>query len=609
MRGENWRFWLPVVLLAGFAAYSAQKLVRAHIDPKVSAPDYVFTRKLTAPRGAIYSCKGKGYPFAKSVPYWEYALDPVALTNALVRPRGEKRPRAKEAIVRTIADALGLEYQKVLRMANAAPRRGYRDQFLALSSDPNAHRTLADSSLVAGVAIHDTQVRQYLHGRRLSHVLGSVNAEYVGSAGVELRFDRELTGTPGTIQGMRDARGRELYDKRQVSIDPIPGADVYLTIDHNIQFEAEDALKWGVAEFGAASGWCIVMGAKTGAVLAMASLPDFEPLAFGRTPDDAKLNRAVAFNYEPGSVMKTITVAAAVDAGFVRPTSFYRTNRDDPNYYRLPGDGSHKWEPTMTIRDALVHSSNIVIGKLAYDFGPRRLYEYLKKFGFGAKTGIELPGEQFGILPNPHKRAWDKASQSRAGIGQFVAVTAIQLAGAYQAIANDGVRMRPHVVDRVVRADGSEAYRSVPTPVGRPISAAAARATREMMLDVASPRGTARRAAIRGYSVAGKTGTAQKQIPGGRGYYPGLYRATFCGIVPAGDPELVVLVTLDFEARTRFHQGGNSAGPVFRRVATAALRYLMVPPDRPEELEEADDADAFADMMEERGRRQGDLLD
>lgn len=609
MRGENWRFWLPVVLLAGFAAYSAQKLVRAHIDPKVSAPDYVFTRKLTAPRGAIYSCKGKGYPFAKSVPYWEYALDPVALTNALVRPRGEKRPRAKEAIVRTIADALGLEYQKVLRMANAAPRRGYRDQFLALSSDPNAHRTLADSSLVAGVAIHDTQVRQYLHGRRLSHVLGSVNAEYVGSAGVELRFDRELTGTPGTIQGMRDARGRELYDKRQVSIDPIPGADVYLTIDHNIQFEAEDALKWGVAEFGAASGWCIVMGAKTGAVLAMASLPDFEPLAFGRTPDDAKLNRAVAFNYEPGSVMKTITVAAAVDAGFVRPTSFYRTNRDDPNYYRLPGDGSHKWEPTMTIRDALVHSSNIVIGKLAYDFGPRRLYEYLKKFGFGAKTGIELPGEQFGILPNPHKRAWDKASQSRAGIGQFVAVTAIQLAGAYQAIANDGVRMRPHVVDRVVRADGSEAYRSVPTPVGRTISTAAARATREMMLDVASPRGTARRAAIRGYSVAGKTGTAQKQIPGGRGYYPGLYRATFCGIVPAGDPELVVLVTLDFEARTRFHQGGNSAGPVFKRVATAALRYLMVPPDRPEELEEADDADAFADMMEERGRRQGDLLD
>lgn len=609
MRGENWRFWLPVALLAGFAAYSAQKLVRAHLDPKVSAPDYVFTRTLTAPRGGIYSCKGKGYPFAKSVPYWEYALDPVALTNALVRPKGEKRPRAKEAIVRTVADALGLEYRKVLRMANAAPRRGWRDQFLALSSDPNAHRTLADSRLVAGVAIHDVQVRQYLHGRRLAHVLGSVNDEGVGSAGVELRFDRELTGTPGTIQGMRDARGRELYDKRQVSIDPIPGADVYLTIDHNVQFEAEDALKWGVAEFGAASGWCLVMGAKTGAVLAMASLPDFEPLAFGRTPDDAKLNRAVAFNYEPGSVMKTITAAAAVDAGFVRPDSVYRTNRDDPNYYRLPGDGSHAWEPTMTVKDALVHSSNIVIGKLAYDFGPKRLFDAFRKFGFGAKTGIELPGEQFGILPNPHRRAWDKASQSRAGIGQFVAVTAIQLAGAYQAIANDGLRMRPYVVDRVVRADGTVAYRGEPTPAGRAISAEAARATREMLLDVATPKGTARRAAIRGYSVAGKTGTAQKQLPGGRGYAPDLYRATFVGIVPAKDPELVVLVTLDFDARTRYHQGGNSAGPVFKRIATTALRYLMVPPDRPDELEDTDGEDPLADMMEERGRRQGDLLD
>ena len=609
MRGENWRFWVPVAGLALFALYSSQKLVRAHLDPTVSAPDYVFTRKLAAPRGTIYSSRGREYPFAKSVPYWTYSLDPVALTNAMVRPKGERRPRTRESIVRTIADALGLDYQKVLGMANAAPRPGYRDQFLALSSDPNSHRTLADSSIVAGVAIRETQVRQYLHGRRLSHVLGSVNAEGVGSAGVEQRFNGALTGTPGTIQGMRDARGRELYDKRQVSIAPIAGADVFLTIDHNIQFEAEDSLAWGIREYGAGSGWCIVMGAKTGVVLAMAALPDFDPVAFGRAPDDAKLNRAVAFNYEPGSVMKTITVAAAVDAGFVRPDSLYRTNRDDPGYYRLPGDGSHVWSPTMSVRDALVHSSNIVIGKLAYDFGPMRLFDAMRAFGFGSKTGIELPGEQSGILPDPRRRIWDKASQSRAGIGQFVAVTAIQLAGAYQAIANDGVRMRPYVVDRVVRSDGSEAYRSVPTPVGRPISAKTARTMREMMVDVASPRGTARRAAIRGYSIAGKTGTAQKQLPGGRGYAPGLYRATFCGIVPASDPELVVLVTLDFDARAKYHQGGNSAAPVFRRIATTALRYLMIPPDRPEELEEADESDLLADRMEERARRGGDLLD
>ena len=602
MRGETWRFWLPVACLAAFAAYSSQKLIRAHITPEMGAPDYDFSRQILARRGSIFSSYGRNYPFVKSVPYWEYCLDPVTLTNGTVRPRGEKRARTREAIVKTVADALGLEYRRVLAMANAAPRRGYRNQFLALSSDPYTYRTLADSSLVRGVAISEKQVRQYLHGRRLSHVLGSVNADSVGSCGIEQRYNRDLSGTPGTVHGMRDAKGRELYDKRKVSIDPIPGADIFLTIDHNIQFEVEDSLKWGVREFGAGSGWCIVMDSRTGAVLAMASLPDFDPLTFGRASDSAKLNRAVAFNYEPGSVMKVITVASAIDAGFTTPNRVYRTNRDDPNYYRLPGDPGHVWDPTMTIKDAIVHSSNIVIGKLGYDFGPKRLFAYMRKFGFGEKTGIELPGEQFGILPDPNKKMWDKASQSRAGIGQYASVTAIQLCSAYQSIANDGMRMKPYIVDRVVASNGAEMYRHSPKPLGRTISAATAKTMREIMLDVASPKGTARRAAIRGYSIAGKTGTAQKAIEGGKGYWPGLYRATFCGIVPAGDPRLVVLVTLDFDKKTLYHQGGNSAGPVFKRVATAALRYLMIPPDRPDELDDSVE-DAYDLSLEERTKR------
>ena len=606
MRGENWRFWLPVLLLFLFSAYSATTLVRAHLDPEVHATNYGFTRELQARRGSIYSCYGSDYPLVKSVPYWEYSLDPVALTNSLVRPKGEKLPRTREAIVRTIANALKLEYKRVLAMANTGPKKGYRNQFLSLSSDPKAHGILANSKLVAGVAIHEQQVRQYLLGRHLSHVLGSVNAEHCGSAGLEQRFNAELTGTPGTIQGMRDARNNELYDKRKVSIDPIPGADLYLTIDHNIQFEAEEALKWGITEYGAASGWCIVMDSRTGAILAMASRPDFEPLAFGSASDEEKINRAVAFVYEPGSVMKVITAAAAIDAGFIRPDSIYRTNRDDPNYYKLPGDGSHKWEPTMTVRDAIVHSSNIVIGKLGYDFGPIRLYAYMKKFGFGEKTGIDLPGEQYGILPNPHKKIWDKASQSRAAIGQFVAVTGIQLVSAYQAIANNGLRMKPYVVDRIVEADGIERYRHEPQILGRPISSATARTMRQVMLDVASPKGTARRAAIRGYSVAGKTGTAQKSKNGR--YLDGLYRASFCGIVPATVPRIVVLVTLDFDQRTKFHQGGNSAGPVFKRISLAAIRYLMIQPDRPSELLEYTD-DEFDKVMEERGEKYGIMHD
>ena len=600
MRGERFRFWTPVFLLTLLAVYLGQQLIRSHVDPEVSAPDYYFTRELNGRRGSIYDSFGKSYPLVKSVPFWEYHLDPVALTNAVVRRRGEP-PRPKAAIVKTIADALKLDFKTVLKMSENVKKRY---QYLAMSSDPDAHRVLADSKLVAGVSIEDHQVRQYLHGRRLSHVIGSVNAEHVGSAGIELRFNRDLTGVPGKIRGMKDARGRELYDKRITSIDPIPGADVYLTVDHNIQYEAETALAWGLKEFTAGSGWCVVMDSSTGAVLAMASLPDFDPLRFGSTPDAAKLNRVTNFTYEPGSAMKVITASAGIDCGLVSPSTTYNTRRDDPNYYRLPGDGTHVWEPRMSIADAVVHSSNIVIGKLGVDLGPQRLWTYMKAFGFGERTGIELPGEECGILP--FWKRWDKVKWSRAPIGQGVSVTAIQLASAYQAIANNGVRMQPYIVDRVVAANGKELYRHSPVPVGHPVKASTARQMRNLMQGVASPQGTARRAAIRGYSVAGKTGTAQKVI-GGR-YSDHLYRATFCGIVPAVDPKLVVLVTLDFDERTKFHQGGNSAAPVFRRLTTAALRYLMVPPDKPDELDDADDEDELDQIMEERARKCGNRL-
>lgn len=606
MRGENWRFWLPVSLLAVLYLYSGQKLVRSHVDPDVTAPNYYFDAEVPARRGSIYSAYGAEYPLVKSVPCWEYHFDPVALTNAVaagtVRRKGEPvRPR--DAVLKTISDALKAENSSLTfaKLKKMAENTSNRYQYLALSSDPDMHRTLADSSLVAGVAIRERQVRQYLNGRSLSHVLGSLNAEMVGSAGIELKYNKLLSGTPGTVRGMRDAFRRELYDKRIISIAPKPGSDIHLTIEPNVQFWTENALKAGLREYGAGSGWAIVMDAETGAIYAMASYPDFDPVNYGRTTDSQKMNRAIAFNYEPGSVMKVITAAAAIDSNPRRygPGTRFNTNRADPAYYKLPGDAGHVWEATMSLKDAIVHSSNIVMGKVAYDLGPYTMFKYMKKFGFGEKTGIELPGEQFGILRNPHKQMWDKASWSRAGIGQFVAVTAIQLVSAYQAIANNGVRMKPYLVSRIVGPDGEETYRRNPEAIGRVVSAETARTVRKMMLDVASPAGTARRAAIRGYSIAGKTGTAQKPIPGGKGYMPGLYRASFCGIVPASDPRLVILTTLDFDERAKFHQGGNSAGPVFKRIALSAIRYLGVQPDKPDELE-GQEEDEFDKMLEER---------
>ena len=597
MRGENWRFWVPVVLLLAFAGYSTQKLIRAHVDPDVADIDYTFERDLPGCRGTIYDSFGRSYPLAKSVPIWEYRMDPVALTNRVVRRKGEE-PRTRGQIADTIAEALGIDRIKVRKMAlNTANRY----QFVAISSDPVAHEKLCDSTRVAGLRIEDTEVRQYLHGRLLSHVLGSVNAENVGSAGIELRYNRDLTGVPGKIRGMKDARGHEIYDRRIETISPLPGADIYLTVDHNIQYEVESALKWGMEEFGAASGWCVVMNPATGAILALASRPDFDPLAFGRAPDAAKVNRVTNFTYEPGSVMKVITVAGAIDMGLVRADTKYPTNRNDERYSRLPGDGSHVWEPMMTVGDAVVHSSNIVVGKIGSDMGPKNLWTYMTRFGFGAKTGIELPGEEFGIIRDWRK--WDKATWSRAPIGQGVSVTAIQMCSAYQAIANDGLRMKPYIVEKILNHKGEEVYRHTPTPAGRPIKESTAREMRKIMLGVASPAGTARRAAIRGYSVAGKTGTAQKVVDGR--YSDSLFRATFCGMVPASDPKLVILVTLDFDEKRKFHQGGNSSGPVFRRIAIGALRYLMIPPDKPEELSDFDDDDEYDRIMEERAQKIG----
>ena len=581
---DKLRFWLPLILLVAFGFYTSYSLVRAHIDAEVQGLTYDFERELKAPRGAIFDVNGD--TLAQSVPIWEYHLDPVDLTNRVVRPSRKDPPRTRKQIVTTIANALNADPARIAEMAENTKKRY---QPLGASTDIDAHAILADSRYVSGVIINDSQVRQYPGRRSLCHVLGAVNFDFDGVAGVEQSCAKWLVGTSGTIRGKRDALGRELYDRREISIDPVQGADVYLTIDRNIQREVEVELAKGIEEFGAGSGWCIVMNAKTGAILAMASAPDFDPRMFNKATDRNRLNRAVAFTYEPGSVMKVITVATAIDQDFIKPDSLYTTNQNDDRYYRLPGDAGHVWEPKMTVTDAIVHSSNIVIGKLGCDLGPKRVYEGMRRFGFGERTGIELPGEEVGILYDPNRKMWDKATWSRAAIGQAFAVTAIQLISAYQAIANDGVRMKPHLIDRVVAADGLVLMKNEPQPVNRVIRESTAKKVREMMRGVAAPGGTARRAAMKGYSVAGKTGTAQKSA-GRAGYLPGQYRATFCGMVPATHPEIVVLVTLDFDQRRTYHQGGNSSGPVFRRIATKAMRYLMIPKDLPD-----DDVDIFED--------------
>ena len=585
---ETQRFFITVGLLLVVALELAGRLVFRHCDliaKKPEPPNYSFTRDTQGLRGAIYPSNRGSAPFARSVPVWVYHVDPTAVTL---------KRHSRADVARTVASALQLPYEKVW---DAYCRIDSRYVYLTMSSDTDANKVLSDASKVSGLRADEIQVRRYPQGRRLSHVLGFVSKDptnSIGAAGIEMRYERYLRGVPGKIEGEVDARRRELYNRRVVSTDPRPGCDVYLTIDQNLQYEVETALAKGVEKARAQAGWAIVLQVKTGAVLAMASLPDYEPETYNRSTSETKKNLAVCEIYEPGSVMKTITACAALDCGIATPTTTYSSNRNDSRYYRLPSD-SHGMDPIMTVGEALVHSCNVVYGKIGVDLGPKRLWTYMNAFGLGTKTGIDLPGEEFGILPKYEK--WDKVKWSRAPIGQGVAVTGIQLAAAYSAIANDGELLRPYVVEKVVSADEGVLYRHVRDVRGHPIKPQTARQVREMMLGVAKKGGTARRAAVLGYSVAGKTGTAQMKE--GRGYSAVNFNASFVGIVPASRPELVILVTLQKPFNCRSwklsqetgiplynHQGGVCAAPVFRRIAWNAMKYLEIHPDRPEEMTE-----------------------
>ena len=590
---EKRRFWSLIVCLIACAGIVGYRLVVVHlrlVEINVRDPRYSFSREIPGLRGGIYTEAGGRQPFAFSLPVWEYHVDPQSVN---LKPKSSKqKPHTREGVVQTVAAALKMDVEKVRA---AFWRTDSRYVYLCTAYDDAAYGVLTNASRVSGLVIDDRQERRYPQGSLLSHVVGYVSRDPdnpVGAGGVEMRYERYLKGKSGRVTGMWDARKREIRERRVVDVDPTPGANVYLTIDHNVQAVVEQALRDGFTNCQARAGWAIVLDARKGAVLAMATYPTFAPENYSKVSDLVKKNRCISENLEPGSVMKTITACAVLNEKMVSPDTMISTERNDPDYYRLPGD-SHKMDPMLSVREGLVHSSNVVYGKLGYRLGPHRLWNYLKAFGFGKKTGIDLPGEECGIVPDWRK--WDKASWSRAPIGQFVAVTPIQMAVAYGAIANGGRLMKPYVVDRIVSPDGEVIFRNEPEEVGRPITAETARRVREMMLGVARAGGTARRAAVKGYSVAGKTGTAQMKE--GKGYSKVNYNATFIGIVPATDPAFVVLVTYQqpehcssfkYHEQTGLplynHQGGVCAAPVFSRIAATVSRYLGVEPDKPEEL-------------------------
>ena len=600
-KNEAFRVALPILLILGMAIAVGARLTMLHLDlvtNKPKTPGYVFHRITQGTRGSIYS--STGVPLAKTMTIWDYYIDAKAASQDPVNPKKAIDPAKRMANIKRISETLGIPLMKVM---DAFARVGNRHVRLTTSDDSDAHDVLfpSDPKLrkkrIYGLIAEEKQVRVYPQGRCASQILGFVSKDptnSVGSAGLEQKYERYLKGTPGEIHGTKDANGNEERILRDLDIMAKPGCDIYLTIDNNIQYEVEKILAEGIKSNRAEKGWAVVLSVKTGAILAMASYPDYEPENYNKFDKECKRNLLISENYEPGSVMKTITACAALNERIATPETSISTDRNVGDYYRLPTD-SHRMDPMLTVTEALVHSCNVVFGKLGVDLGPTRLHRYMTSMGLGRKTGIELPGEEGGIVPNPAK--WDKVKWSRAPIGQGVSVTALQLASAYSCIGNDGELLKPYLVEKVVQADGDVIFEHKKNVVGQILRPEVARQVRTMMLGVAKKGGTARRAAIPGYTVAGKTGTAQMKE--GKGYSSTNYNASFIGIVPASQPEIVVLVTFQKPFYCRSfklheetgmplynHQGGVCAAPVFKKIASMALRYLAVEPDIPEEIPE-----------------------
>ena len=421
-------------------------------------------------------------------------------------------------------------------------------------------------------------VRAHPLGRTANQLLGVTGVDGKGLSGLELAFESDLAGKPGWVLAERDTGGDEIVFGPRESEPPVDGADLVLTIDQVIQHIAERELDAALARWKAPSGTVIVMQPKTGAILAMASRPAFDPNQYekyAQTPE-IFVNPAVGRLYEPGSTFKIITVAAALDSGRATP----RTTYLDKGVAVYGGWTLRNWDGrahgVSTLADLLRYSSNVGAAHVAYNLlGKDLFYDYVRRFGFGAPTGIGLQGVVNGLIKDPASPGWYPVDLATNSYGQGISVTPLQLIAAVSAVANDGLLMRPYVVQKIISP--TETRETKPAAVRQVISPQTARTVREMLVGVVE-NGETRYAMVPGYRVAGKTGTASIPTPNGR-YESDATIASFVGMLPADDPQVVILVKIDRPQEEPW--GSIVAAPVFKNIAQEVATYLRIPPSQP----------------------------
>jgi cell division protein FtsI (penicillin-binding protein 3) len=547
--------------LAAVFGYLATSIVSLHLDAGrreklLDARGY--QTPLAAPRGRIYDRTGRAL-----------ALD-VLLKNVCIDPAAILRAGLSEFVSRQLGIHLageGVTARKVRDTIFAASDKKYRVVAPAVEEE-TAERILR--LRLPGVWAEDVSKRQYPLGRLASHVIGFSNAEGVGSAGIEQRYDAYLRGLPGLRLGEKDGRRREIASRRTLEAEAVPGANVHLTVDTTIQYYAERALDWGMTNFNPKAMWAIVEDVKTGEILAMASRPDYDLNEYAKSGAEERRNRPVAANIEPGSIFKVATVAGAIDAGVVETQEVFFCEN---GYWRdCPGRGLKDLHPygDLDVGGILKKSSNVGAAKIAVRLGQDKFRRYLSEFGIGRKTGIELPGEESGMLHPLSK--WTTPSISRVAMGHEVMVTALQMVNLLSCLGNDGYLMRPYIVSKVEDAEGRVLSSTSPTVAARPVTERTAREMRELLLGVTGNDGTGKRARIEGYPVGGKTGTAEK-IVGGH-YVRNSNVASFMGMFPALEPRVAIIVVADDP--TPLHGGGAVSAPVFANMALDIARYLDI---------------------------------
>jgi cell division protein FtsI (penicillin-binding protein 3) len=421
-----------------------------------------------------------------------------------------------------------------------------------------------------------TESRRFYPKKEMaSSLLGFVGVDDNGLAGLELALDKGMRGRAGRIRFETDARGRSIHPEASVIVRPEPGADVRLTVDQVIQYIVEKELRHQLARVGARQAIGVMVEPATGRILAMATVPGFNPNAYGRYRPALWKQAAVQSVYEPGSTFKIITAAAYLDAGGSLDKHYFAEEGRFPIGVGRLVLRDHKKFGWLTARDVIVKSSNIGTYKMAIDTGAGKLYQMARRFGFGQKTGLGFPGETAGIL-RPLKR-WSGTSLASISIGQEIGVTPLQMVMAVAAVANEGLMHPPRIVDALER-DGGVIHRPEAPSAKRVLPAGLARKLGSVLRGVVA-EGTGRKAEVPGYGAAGKTGTAQKSEPGVRGYSKDKFVTSFVGFVPYKNPRIALLVVFDEGNLGGAAWGGTIAAPVWRRIAWQTMRYLRVPPE------------------------------